>query len=332
MGFGRLLYARIVRERGWSDCIADVGWQGILACIVGGLIGMLVHPNMADGFRLSWTTIVDIGLLTPMDAVPMGQEWSPVDPSDLVVWFRGWVGLCLLGAAGLLFAPRRDIGHAEGRVLTSVLWLVAVLVVMTLKSVRVVEYLAPVVALFCGMLWSTVDVPMALRRLGLIALEGRRPTPVGWVVAAATALVFMKGGLGSWTQFHQDIYADDVYATTTRAIAERARPGDRVLNARWDDFPMLYRANPGLRYVSGLDPVLFHAADPDLSKAYNDLTFGSATPTREQAWEVIHGRLGARFVFISTAGRQLLLPVIEADPRYRRIADSADSAAFELAP
>ncbi len=319
LAFGKLMYAHVVREEPWRVALRGCGWRSAIACLLGGLAGLAVHPNGFNVFRLSWTTLVSIGLATPIGHLPMGVEWLPLPLSSFMVWFGGWTCLIGLGLAGLLFSPRKDIGHVEGRLLTSLGWLMAVLTGMTLKSTRVVEYLAPVMVLFCAALWQCVDVRGFLKQRRLaIAL------------ALLILAVFVRSGFSAYKMFHEAVLADDIYATTTAAIAARAKPGDRVMNARWDDFPMLFHADRDVRYVSGLDPVLLHVASSTLSTAYNDLTFASATPTKEQAWGVIHDRLGARFVFLAARGQQRLRATVESDPRYTLIASSTDSWAYEI--
>ena len=332
LAFGRLLYARIVRGCSWWDALKECGVRGVIACMLGGLVGMLLHPNGLNVFLISWTTLITIGLVTPNGHIPMGQEWLPMQPGTFLVWYSAWLGLMILGLAGLAFAPRKGLGHAEGERVTSFGWLMAVLLAMSLKSVRVVEYLSPVLAIFCASIWQSVDVPKALEDLGLTGKKDGKERYLGYAVAGLIVGLFLQGAVGAWVAFHGSYYADDIFATTTRAIAARERPGDRVFNARWDEFPMLFHTDQNVRYVSGLDPVLFHVTTSTLATSYDDLTFGSATPTREQAWSVLHDQIGARFVFISTKQPKRLLSVISTDPRYTLIASSTDSQAYQIGP
>lgn len=327
--FGQLLYARIVRAESWRDSFLHSGWKNVFACLLGGIVGTFVHPNAVNDVYISFITIFSIGLGAPTSSLPMGLEWQPLPLSSYIVWFGGWIGLIMLGLSGLLFAPKKNIGHTEGVLLTSFGWLFAVLTAMTLKSVRVVEYLAPVIVFFCASLWACVDSKSFARQFNLVKENGR----IAWRGVTFCLLfvgVFLRSFQGVYTNFHESILADDIYATSTRVIAERAKPGERIFHQRWDDFPMLFQANRNVRYVSGLDPYLLFAASNTLSTSYNDLTFGSTTPTREQAWEFIHDDLNTRLIFLSNRGDQQLKSVIEQDSRYTQISSSTDSWVYQI--
>ncbi|MBU1630137.1 hypothetical protein KKD88_03620, partial [Patescibacteria group bacterium] len=129
---------------------------------------------------------------------------------------------------------------------------------------------------------------------------------------------------------HKDLYPDAVFSTAMQAVSLRAQEGDRVFHSDWDEFPMLFNLDDRLRYVAGLDPTFLYEASSTLSDAYRDVTWGKATTTKEQAWELIHDRLNARFVFIAKSDHQKLLDLIKSDERYNLLAETDDSAAFEI--
>lgn len=329
LAFGQILYARIVRMESWKNAFLASGWSGVIATLLGGVLGTALHPNALNDVYISFITIFSIGLGTPITSLPMGLEWQPLELSSYIVWFGGWIGLIIMGLAGLLFAPKKNIGHVQGMMVTSFGWLFAVLTAMTLKSVRVVEYLSPVIVLFCASLWACVDVKSFFVQFHL-SKENGRLTWRGIFISVLFLGVFIRSFHGVYQNFHEDILKDNIYTTSTQVISVQANPGERIFHQRWDDFPMLFRANKNVRFVSGLDPYLLFASSSTLSTEYNDLTFGSTTPTREQVWKVIHDDLDIRLIFLSNRGDQQLRSVIEQDARYSQISSSTDSWVYRI--
>ena len=133
----------------------------------------------------------------------------------------------------------------------------------------------------------------------------------------------------TWTSLRRDASRSfDAYRTTLASITERASPNDRVFHSDWDEFPTLFAANDRVRYVSGLDPVFLHEANPALANAVRDLTIGRATTT---AWQVIVEQTRSSFVFVTTKRHPSFDAILRADTRFIELARDEDTAAYEVA-
>ena len=125
-------------------------------------------------------------------------------------------------------------------------------------------------------------------------------------------------------------YPDSSFVAAMASVSERANSGDRVFHSDWDEFPVLWNIDDRLKYVAGLDPTFLYQASSTLSDAYRDLTWGATTPTKEQAWEFINDKIGARFVFIAKSDHEQLLDFIKSDERYKPLIETEDAAMFEV--
>ncbi len=334
MCVGRILYDKIVAEKSWSDCVAACGWREALAAFMGGACGLLLHPNFPQDIVLSWTQIFTIGLGTPFQHVVLGTEWQPADLAFLSTTFAPWIIVALGGMAGLFVAARRPLDQARAQLAICFGLIFAVLLALTVKSVRNVEYLGPSAALWCAAIWSMVDE----RRLGQQLREHLKQysklvsRSITVVFILVLAVVLWREADGIWRGFHSVHYPDSIYRATVSAISSRAQTGDRIFNSSWDEFPMLFAADDRLKYISGLDPTFLYAASSTLSDDVTQLTLGQTTSTKEQAWELIHDKLDSKFVFVSRKFHQKFLELLAADPRYVKIADNSDSLAFQVKP
>ncbi len=349
LAIGDLVYAHLVEGRQWKKAFASSMWREILASIAGAAAGLVLHPNFPDVLRFSWAQIVTIGLGTPFQHVVLGTEWLPAELPSLLSSLAPWVIAFVLGLMGLALALRDDIlplgdrilGDREGsplheraRLVTSVGWIVAVLFALTLKSRRNIEYLVPVLVLWCAAIWDLVDLKKIAAMLKRWQLA---------VLVFCIVLVVASQVQANWTSFHPPLFPDDVYRETMNEISKRAAPGDRVFNASWDEFPMLFALDDRLRYVSGVDPTFLYMTSPTISDRVRDVTcrecrklskdaapWSVSTSTRDEAWSLIRDELGSRFIFVSKRIPPDFLDLVRSDPRYEQIADTKDSAAFEI--
>ncbi|MFH1620525.1 MAG: hypothetical protein ABIB04_00380 [Patescibacteria group bacterium] len=340
LSLGNFLFDKISKNLPWRECLKSIFWVEFLAAIVGALMAWIIHPNFPNTFLLGFTQIVSIGLKTPHNLL-IGSEWLPASVTGIIASFAPWIIACILGLTGLLLASKKAIDEKNMRLVASFGFVLAAIFALTLKSKRNVEYLAPVLAVWCAAVWSLVDIrafyaiviPM---EMGIQSRKGWIPVFTGMTkkkLAIFACIAFGVILLGrqiteTWTVFHPVTYPDDVYAETMSAISARALPGDRVFHSNWDEFPMLFAQDDRLRYVSGLDPTFLYAASSTLSDRVRDLTWPMTTSTAEEVWSLIHDDLKSRFVFISKKNHDKFLQLIRSDARYIPLADAKDSAAF----
>ncbi|MBU0540207.1 hypothetical protein KKC31_00905 [Patescibacteria group bacterium] len=321
---GDLLFNRIVEGLPRRESIFLCFWKELAAALLGALAGTLAHPNFPDNLRFLWMQVVKIGLLTPFNHVILGSEWLPSKIGSMLIGFGLWLCLLFLAGAGLLFAAKQPPDKKILRPAAVFAWPTAAFLALSFKSRRNVEYLAPIAAIWLAWLWSAIDIKKLLQ----VLFDQRKKWKAA--VAVCSLLMVIISLRYTYILLHKDLYPDAVFSTAMQAVSLRAQEGDRVFHSDWDEFPMLFNLDDRLRYVAGLDPTFLYEASSSLSDAYRDVTWGKTTTTKEQAWELIHDRLKARFVFIAKSDHQPLLDLIKSDERYKLLAETEDSATFEL--
>ena len=83
------------------------------------------------------------------------------------------------------------------------------------------------------------------------------------------------------------------YKAGAEWMRDNLPPGQLVFNTDWDDFPRLFYYDPSHSYITGLDPTYLYDKDPALSKLYDRITLGK----EEDPGPLIRDRFGTRWVF-----------------------------------
>lgn len=261
IGLGAWLVPKALKVEGPSATLP-------LAGLAGFLLGLGVHPQAPRTFSFFWThAVIGAG-----EAASHGTEWHPPVPGEF--WMHGGALLVLVAALGLLVLRQRARLKAD----TVLLILGAAAgVVLTFKSMRFVEFGAPLLALAGGLMlrdwnprrprWTTALVGV----LGLSALlvsartarEARHPAPTR--VADA----------GAW-------------------LVEHVPAGTRVHNVQWAWWPEWVFHAPHVAYTLGFDPNLLANYDPPRWDHFQKIRHGWYT----NAGPALRGEFGAEYAVL----------------------------------
>lgn len=329
MLFGSFLFSKLGEDRSWRDSIYSLPWKEFIALLIGIMLGLLLHPNRVELFHFLWVQIVRVGIAPPTGVMP-GLEWLPAPLLDIVGDAATLVIATLLGCLGLLMASNGEQRRDTFRRLTILAMPVALTLALNLKSRRFSEYLIPSLALFVAALWRCVDTERLKRVLSEAVATWpqllRRIAPTVMVILALWLIAHQTSAV--WSALRREgARTFDAYRATFSVISARANPGDRVFHSDWDEFPVLFAADDRLRYVSGLDPVFLHDANPALAGEVRDLTLGVTTSS---AWQVIVEKTGSRFIFVTTDRHPLFDKTLQDDPRFQELARDEKTAVYQV--
>jgi hypothetical protein len=282
------------------------GWRTLAAASAGVLAGVALHPNAANLVRLWWLVHVEILGRTAWAGragFELGGEFQPFD-LDGLARFVLLPGAAALGAAWLSWRDRARDAAPLAFALAALAYLA-----MTLGSSRFVEYLAP---------FSVAALAVALR-----------PRAERLAVPALAAAFAFTAAFGARPVLALATRGDDVPPAFGEALRARIPPGAQVFTCEWGLTGELLWELPDRKFVVALDPVLFHAKDPELYRVWYDLP-RTGPPA---ASGVIRNRFGARYVLCFAASENApLLRRLSADPAVRPLIASKLWYLFDLAP
>jgi hypothetical protein len=283
-----------------------VEWRPGAAAALGLVLGLLVHPNAVNLVRFWWLVHVDILARTAWggrEGFQLGSEFHPFAPIEFLRF--ALLPALMAGAAAVLAWRDRARDAAPLALSLAALGYLA----LTVASSRFIEYLAP---------FAAAALALALRE------RGQRVA----VATLAVAFVF-TAALGARPVLALGTRGDDLPPTLGAYLRSHIPPGDQVFTCDWGLTGALLWALPDRRFMVALDPVLFHAKDPERYRLWADLPTSAPPDARTRIREAF----GARWVLCFGLERNRpLLRRLHADPGGRALLESPLWYLYDLDP
>lgn len=286
---------------------------------LGALVGLLLHPYITTLLPFLWIQIVKIGIATPFDRVSMGQEWYPYEIGNLVRGLAPAIVLAVATVYGLLMHRHSSLDLGRARQVIALLIPTGALFILTLKSMRFVEYFAPLLILLLATLAELVDWKA-------VRSEARKLNKgLSFVITVLVCAMFFRGALAAWFALRRSDMPFNQYSQAMQAVARVAKPDSRIFNSDWSIFPQLFVLDDRYRYISGLDPTFLLEANPELSDAYTEFRLGKATSS---AYDLIRGRTGSDVAVIERKNYEHIIEALKFDPRFKLIYEDEEAFVF----
>lgn len=282
----------------------------LLLVSLGILCGIIVNPYFPENLSFFWSHIVRIGALHSFSALPLGGEWDAVSPLQIFGAIAP-ASITLLFVTLSFFFARRPPAHAPPHDTAAhcmpALWSMGILSVLffvaTLTAERHSEYFIPSMIFFTALLYTFVsaDDPQLIRR----TFAGILPA-WGMMRRIALGALFILLFVAIVRDFFllEKNFRDGFPWTTYRGVADFLQnntPNNAlVVNARWDDFPMLFFWNDRNRYAAGLDPTFLYLFDRNAYDRFAGIMGGSGNIA-----DTIE-RFGAKMIFVRTSDTDLM--------------------------
>jgi len=234
----------------------------LAAVFLGAAAGLLINPYFPENtfFLFAQTFSAGVGR-----RVPGGEEWAPYAWTALLTSHRSLALLFCAAAAAFLASRKKPRPDTLGWVLFLVL-----VVCLTLRSKRFVEYLVPVAVMAAALLF----------RDGWhgLPLKNRFTAPwIGPAVQAVLIVALLFAGSRQVDAAKKQLHdrRDPGRYQQAALWLKTHTPGSTVFNTDWDDFPELFFYNSQNRYVAGLDPAFLYLYDKALYRKWVDIGLGT---------------------------------------------------------
>jgi hypothetical protein len=174
--------------------------------------------------------------------------------------------------------------------------------------------------------------PFAVLLLAIVVRDGREQglwtNPRRIRLAAGAALVLGLVLLVFSVQVDRAAAASEEvvdYAAASAWMAENVPPGDTLFHPGYDEFDVLFFHDPRRRFLFGIDPGFFLAANRDRYALWSRVVHGAMA----DAWQPIRRTFGCRWVFLPSRYVSLRA-LLDRDPRFVPRYRDRDCGIYEL--
>lgn len=286
---------------GWTERRFE--WRPVVLVLAGVLAGLVINPYFPQNLQLIYEH-VRMKLTASDFATRVGGEWYPYSSWEFI---GNSLVACLAMLAGYIAFDPED--RQRGQKPLFFLILATVLMIMTARWRRAVEYWPPFAIIFAAFAlqpWLE-GARSVLTKLPSAVLDDLQPfldrnprndgreliMTIGAAVLALVLGVALFVNLRTTIKDISDSQPHDYYRAGAEWMRTQIPSGQIIFNTDWDDFPRLFYYNPNHNYVSGLDPTYLYDRDPALSRLYDRITLGQ----EKDPGPLIRDRFGARYVF-----------------------------------
>jgi len=288
LGVLALIWAAVVW---WSE--RRIEWRPLLWTGVGMVAGFIVNPYFPHNVSLFLEHLIAKSGSASMQA-GVGFEWYPLNSWE---FFNTAVVACLSMCVGyiafgyVLSFSRRD----KIRVQRPLLFLVfsSFLLVITLRSMRFVEYWPPFAVLFAafalqaawdskrilpGPLLHQPDKNLQPVDAGIEPVGGHR---VLWRALFISLIVILLGADSFYNLNAARLRITDVtkgpnyYQAGAAWLLANVPPGSLIFDVNWGDFPKLFFYDTSHSYVGGLDAVYLRDKHSEIARLDDRLSSGA---------------------------------------------------------
>jgi hypothetical protein len=256
--------------------------RAVWASASGIVMGLIINPYFPENLKLFKEHL--LMKTSSSFSVDVGVEWYPYD--TWVLLGGSAVAFVIYFAAILAFDYRRRIEDLKPLffLIISVL-----LLLMSLKSRRFIEYWPPIAVLFAAF---TIRPDWTAVRRWFVNVRDRA---IASLAAAVVTVSLLLGLAYNVVQTSEDMKSEDSpyqFKGAGEWLAANTQPGSIVFNTNWDEFPMLFYYDTNNTYIVGLDPTYLFDRDHELWNVYASVTLGN----EEDPAPIIRDRFSCNYV------------------------------------
>lgn len=267
-----------------------------LFSLAGALLGLIVNPYFPRNLYFLYVQIFKTGFFS---SIPVGQEWSPVELFELIGDnFLLWISFLFFGvilAVGKFFGKKLVEIKKENKTTLAILFLISFLFfILTLFSVRFIEYLVPFVVLFTAFAANCYQ-PFFEKAISFFKEKKWLFVPslvfLGYFVLG-TAILNISGAVN----ILRGSLPYNRYKDAAEWLKENTAKESIIFNADWSDFPPLFFWNTRNYYIVGLDPTFLYVYNEGLYQKYFDISRGKRL---DKAASIIKNDFSSEYIFIN---------------------------------
>ncbi|PLX24712.1 hypothetical protein C0580_04335 [Candidatus Parcubacteria bacterium] len=263
----------------------------IWSMILGLAAGLIINPYWPQNLYFYYQQVFQIGIINQGNNFAVGAEWYGTSPMHVI---SAVPHLFVLAIIIIIFAVANIKKISKQTLFTFALTFVFML--LTIKSRRYIEYLAPFTLLFVACGTSDIIKIINTDKIKKFWNSSSKYLKIyfGLIVLVFAISILPKTIEKTVEVSLSDHWHIDRFKNASQWLEQNTPEGSIVFHADWDEWPVLYYHNDHNYYIVGLDPTFMHNYDEQKHQLYINLT---TTKIKLNLARKIKENFRAKFVF-----------------------------------
>lgn len=261
-----------------------------LFCLLGIIGGLVFNPYFPQNIYFDWVHIVQIGLKNYQNILPVGAEWYPYHPinliTDNILIILPWV--IALAWFIISFKKNKENQYFGQTKAGLTLFIISVLFfIYTIKSKRNIDYFIPLAVLFTAFSFNQLltNLPwksyfqnfnFVNKNMAHRLITAMLSFLILILVFFSAISIFKNVWLAKKNEFSGGS-SFNRFENAATFLKENSQPGEIIFHSSWDEFPFLFYHNDKNYYTAGLDPTFSYAENKALYWLWYNIITGQQT-------------------------------------------------------
>ncbi|MEK9183240.1 MAG: hypothetical protein AAB849_01915 [Patescibacteria group bacterium] len=311
-----------------KHALKQINWRLIVSVSAGLMAGLIFNPSFPNNLQFYWEQVVQIGLVNYQGVVAVGLEWYPIKITDfLAANVFGWI--LAIGAFSVFLWRVKTGGVVSkekfGQIISLYIFS-GLLAVMTLKSMRFIEYFAPFFILANAFLLD-FSLPQNFSPADEIKKFWKKNAVNKIIVSylLITWLIVFFGKNIELRNFTAKGFNWEYLTGASKWLKQNTPERSLIFHTQWADWPMLFYHNDYNVYIAGMDPTFFYRYNPELYKTWVTINISQET----QPAEKIKNNFKTKIILLKLTEKKLL-EQIEKNPQFVLKYEDKEAKIFEI--
>lgn len=320
-----------------KSILKNLDWKLILSAVGGCLAGLIFNPYFPHNLYFYWEQVVQIGLINYQNKIGVGQEWYPFDPAALLAT-SVVIFILAIFAFTAFFAKLQKINREKDTTLNQgaesifqkifcLFIFSGLLLIMTLRSQRFIEYFAPFFILASAFLLNfSLAENFSLKKFLKDNFGQKIWGKLLLALPISLLLVYLVAGIIKNQQDFSSRFAWNYLKNASFWLKNNTPSGSLIFHSIWSDSTIMFFHNDHNIYLAGLDPTFFFRYNP---KLYEEWTWIKEARVGKSLAQRLKDDFGAQFILVKIDEKPLL-EIIKKDKNFVLRYEDDEAKIFEV--
>lgn len=299
--------------------------KNLLFLCLGLIAGIIINPYWPHNIYFYYQQIFQIGVINYSGHFNVGTEWRSVSFSEIL----HHLNYLIIFALALFVLLIIKINKVSQKIIFFLLMTFGLLL-MSIKSIRYMEYLIPFIIIFIATAYSQL---ISFKKIKFYINKLLNNYKIITYFIYGTGVIILLLFLSCvYKNIIISKMPDGIIYTnlknSSQWLIKNVPTGEIVYNSDWDEWPQLFYYDDKHYYIIGLDYTFLYNYDYSLHKMYDDIMLGKNTT---EVSKTIKQKFKANYILVTKKQKhQLLLNNLENDAGIELLYEDQEAKIYKI--